>query len=157
MATPFQHLLFPLLPQFALLPLVRLKSHTVLARITIYDAITQSGRAETNGWDPSLTYGTLRREKTPERDQNSNNRVFSFYLRVFMVTKVLGFEAFFTEAVPFSDLETERVRRVAINYFLDDKSILIKGKVASHVISLLQRALQRRKLPVTRVFPVACF
>ncbi len=65
---------------------------------------------------------------------------------------MLGFEAFFTESVAYSNDEKERVRRVAINFFLDDKTILIKGNTHNHHHQKSKKAPLKKNLQIILEF-----
>lgn len=45
---------------------------------------------------------------------------------------MLGFEGFYSEEILYSPIETTRTRRVTINYFLEDNTIMVKEKKAAN-------------------------
>lgn len=115
-----------------------------------YDpSATQSATSEYQ-YDPALTYGGVTEKPlAPTKFQRENREIVPPNKAAADITEfnVMSFEGYFIEQAAHTATESERIRKVTVNYFLEDNTILVKEKRQANSGIVQGVLIKRQKIP----------
>jgi hypothetical protein len=125
------------------------KNGYAIPRVTVDASVLTQGSGSDFQYDPALTYTVITKPLSPSKFQRDNREfVPPNKTNIEPVEyNVLSFEGYFIEPSAHTAYETERIRKVTVNYFLEDNTILVKEKKNPNSGLVQGVLIKRQKIP----------